>query len=94
MVDFFIRNYFRFLDDFFHKWLTQINIQDFYKSVNELDQDLQLIFAELTTNIHFLEINFKIINNNLHFHVYANLQILLLTQQTFQGFFNVTVRLI
>ena len=29
-VDFFVRNYFRFLDDVFHKWLIQFNIQDFF----------------------------------------------------------------
>ena len=40
-VDFFIRNYFQFLDDIFHKWLIQFNIQDFYKTMNELDPDLQ-----------------------------------------------------
>ena len=33
-VDFFIRNYSRFLDDVFHKWLIQFNIQDFYKIMN------------------------------------------------------------
>ena len=27
-VDFFIRDYFRFLDDNFHKWLILFNIQD------------------------------------------------------------------
>ena len=69
-VDFFIPNYFRFLDDFFHKWLIQFNIQDFYKLMNELDPDLQFIFEELTKNISFLDINLKTINNKLHFNVY------------------------
>ena len=49
-VDFFICNYFRFLDDVFHKWLIQFNIQGFYKITNELDPDLQFIFEELTKN--------------------------------------------
>ena len=49
-VDFFICNNFRFLDDVFHKWLIQFNIQDFYKIMNELDPDLQFIFEELTKN--------------------------------------------
>ena len=40
-ADFFIRNYFRFLVDVFHKWLIQFNIPDFYKIMNELDPDLQ-----------------------------------------------------
>ena len=69
-VHFFIRNYFLFLDDVFHKWLIQFNIQDFYKLMNELDPDLQFIFKEFTKNINFLDINLKIINKKLHFDVY------------------------
>ena len=69
-VDFFIRNYFRFLDDVFHKWLIQFNIQDFSKIMNELDPDLKFIFKELTKNINFLGINLKIINNKLCFDGY------------------------
>ena len=46
-ADFFIHNYFRFLDDVFHKWLIQFNIQDFYKIMNELDPDLQLFLKNL-----------------------------------------------
>ena len=41
--------------------------------MNELDPDLQLIFKELTININFLDINLKIINNELHFDVYHKL---------------------
>ena len=67
------------LDDVFHKWLTEFNIQDFYKVMNKLDPDLQFIFEELTANINFLDINLKIINDKLHFDVYTNLQILLVT---------------
>ena len=37
--------------------------------MNELDPDLQFIFEELTKNINFLDISFKI-NNKLHFDVY------------------------
>ena len=69
-VDFFICNNFRFLDDVFHKWLIQFNIQDFYKIMNELDPDLQFIFQELTKNINFLDINLKKINNKLRFDIY------------------------
>ena len=58
-ADFFIRNYFRFLDDVFHKWLIQFNIQDFYKVMSEFDPDLRFIFEELTKNINFLDINLK-----------------------------------
>ena len=47
--------------------------------MNELDPDLQFIFEEPTANINFLDINLKIINDKLHFDVYTNLQILLVT---------------
>ena len=52
-VDFFICNNFQFLDDVFHKWLIQFNIQDFYKIMNELDPDLRLIFEEFTKKKKF-----------------------------------------
>ena len=38
--------------------------------MNELDPHLQFIFAELTKNINFLDINLKTINNKLHYDVY------------------------
>ena len=38
-VDFFIRNYFRFLDDVFHKWLDNFDIEPFYSMINNLDPD-------------------------------------------------------
>ena len=62
---------------FFHKWLMQFNIQDFYKIVNELDPDLKIIFEELTKNINFLDINLKIINNTCILMYTINLQNLL-----------------
>ena len=40
-VDFFIRNYFRFLDDIFHKWLGNSDIESFYSMINILDPDLK-----------------------------------------------------
>ena len=47
--------------------------------MNELDSDLQFIFEELTTNKNFREINLKIINNKLHFHVCHKPAIFLVT---------------
>ena len=64
-VDFFIRNYFRFLDDVFHRWLIQFNIQDFHKIMNELDQIYNL-FSKNLPKTTFLDINLNIINNKLH----------------------------
>ena len=38
-VDFFICNYFRFLDNVFHKWLDNFDIEPFYSMINDLDSD-------------------------------------------------------
>ena len=46
-VNFFIRNYFRFLDDVFHKWLDNFDIEPFYSMINNLDPDLKIIFDDL-----------------------------------------------
>ena len=68
-VGYFVRNYFRFLDDIFHKWLINFDIEPFYKLINELDPDLKNIFEKLTTDINFLDINIKIVGNKLHFDI-------------------------
>ena len=65
-VDYFVRNYFRFLDDIFQTWLINFDIEPFYKLINELDPDLKFIFEKLTTDINFLDINIKIVDNQLH----------------------------
>ena len=36
-VDFFIRNYLRFLDDIFHNWLDDFDIEPFYSIINDTD---------------------------------------------------------
>ena len=42
----------------------------FHKSINELDPDLKFIFEKLTTDINFLDINIKFVDNQLHFDIY------------------------
>ena len=69
-VDYFVRNYFRFLDDIFYPWLINFDIESFYKLINELDPDLKFIFEKLATDINFLNINIKIVDNQLHFDIY------------------------
>ena len=69
-VDYFVRNYFRFLDDIFHTWLINFDIEPFYKLISELDPDLKFIFEKLTTDINFLDININIVDNQLHFDIY------------------------
>ena len=47
-VEFFIRNYFRFLLDVFHKWLDNFDNEPFYRMINNnLDPDLKFIFENL-----------------------------------------------
>ena len=56
-VDFSIRNYFWFLDDVFHKWLDNFNIEPFYSIINNLDPDLKFIFESPSKSLTFLDIN-------------------------------------
>ena len=69
-VDYFVRNYFRFLDDIFHTRLINFDIEPFYQLINELDPDLRFTFEKYTTDINFLDINIKIVDNRLHFDIY------------------------
>ena len=69
-VDFFVRKYFRFLHDIFHTWLINFDIKPFYRLINEIDPDLKFIFGKLTTDIYFLDINIKTVDNQLHFDIH------------------------
>ena len=69
-VDYFVRNYFRFLHDILHTWLINFDIEPFHKLINELDPDLKFIFENLTADIDFLDINIEIVDNQLHFNIY------------------------
>ena len=70
MVDFFIHNYFRFLDDAFHKWLNNFDIEPFYSMVNNLNPDLKFIFENPSKSLNFLHINIRIVENNLVFDIH------------------------
>ena len=69
-VNYFVRNYFRFLDVIFHTWLINFDIEPFYKLINQLDPDLKFIFEKLTPDINFLNTNINITDNQLHFDIY------------------------
>ena len=47
-VDFFIRNYFQFLNDVFHKWLKSFDVEPFYNMINNLDPGLTFTFENLS----------------------------------------------
>ena len=69
-VDFFISNYFRFLDDIFHKWLDNFDIESFYSMINNLETDLKFIFENPSKSLNFLDINIRIVENNLVFDIH------------------------
>ena len=69
-VDFLLRNYSRFLDDIFHKWLENFDIKQFYDLINSLDEDLKFIFENPSRTLNFLDIQLKIVNNTLVFDIY------------------------
>ena len=69
-VDFFIRNYFRFLDDLFHKWLLQFDIEQFESILNTLDPDLQFILEQITSSVHYLDVQVSVVNKELIFDMY------------------------
>ena len=68
-VDFFIHNYFRFLDEVFHKWLENFDLQHFYNKINNLDLDLQFIFENPSKSLNFLDINIRIVEKNMVFSI-------------------------
>ena len=68
-VDFFIRNYFRFLD-IFYKWLDNFDIESFYSMIYSLDSALKFIFENPSKSFNFLDINIQIIENNLVFDIH------------------------
>ena len=68
-VDFLLRNYFRFLDDIFQKWLENFSVKQFYDLINSLDQDLKFIFKNPSTTLNFIDIQLKIVNNTLVFDI-------------------------
>ena len=69
-VDFFIRNYYRFLDYVFHKWLDNFDIEPFYSIIDSLDPDLKFIFENPSKSLNFLDINLQVVENFLVFYIY------------------------
>ncbi len=70
VVDFIIRNYFRFLDDLLYKWLKNFDISKFYEIFDSLDPDIKFIFSKLSSEENYLDIRFQIIDNKLEMDIY------------------------
>ena len=69
-VDVFIRNYFRILDDVFHKWLDNFDMDLFYGMTKNLDPDLKFVFKNPSKSLNFLDINIPIVENILVFDIH------------------------
>ena len=69
-VDFLLQNYFRFLDDIFHKWIENFDIKQFYDLINSFDEDIRFIFENPSRTLNFLDIQLRIVNNILIFDIY------------------------
>ena len=50
-VDFLLRNYFRFLDNIFHKWLGNFDIKQFYDLIKSLDEDLKNLSLKIQAKL-------------------------------------------
>ena len=51
LVNFFICNYYRFLEGVFHKWLANFDIESFHSMINSVGPDLKFIFEDLSKSI-------------------------------------------
>ena len=69
-VDVFIRNYFGILDDVFHKWLDNLDMDLFYGMTKNLDPDLKFVFKNSSKSLNFLDINIPIVENILVFDIH------------------------
>ena len=69
-VDFFIRNYFRFIDDVIHKWLSTFDIDLFRQILNNLDEDLQFELDQIARQAHYLDVHTSATDSIITFDIY------------------------
>ena len=69
-VDFLIHNYFRFLDNIFHKRFEHFDTEPLHNMINNLDPDLKFIFENLSKSLNLLDMNLQIVEYNLVFNIY------------------------
>ena len=70
IVESFIKNYFRFLDDVFYKRKEDFDINGIYQLLDELNPDIKFIFEELSTEQCFMDVKCVVVNNILKFDIY------------------------
>ena len=69
-VDFFIRNYFRFIDDVIHQWLSGFDIELFRQILNNLDEDIQYELDQIARRVHYMDIRISATDTTITFDVY------------------------
>ena len=69
-VQFFIDNYFRFLDDLDYTWLDEFDPRPFQTLCNDLDPNLRFIFSELAKECDFLDVHAHIQGYELELDIY------------------------
>ena len=69
-VDFFIRNYFRFIDDVIHQWLSHFDIELFRQILNDLDEDIQFELDQIARLVHYLDVLITATNHIITFDIY------------------------
>ena len=69
-VDFFVRNYFRFIDDLIHQWLIQFNIELFGEILNNLDCDIKFELDQIAKRVHYLDVRTTASSESISFDVY------------------------
>ena len=69
-VDFFIRNYFRFIDDVIHMWLTGFDINLFGHIINGLDPDIKFELEQIARHVHYLDVDITVTDDGINFDIY------------------------
>ena len=69
-VDFFMNNYFRFLDDIFFKWKDEFDISALYELFNNADPNIKFLFEELALQQKNLDVKCAVDDNIINFDIY------------------------
>jgi hypothetical protein len=69
-VDFFVRNYFRYIDDVIHQWLENFDISILGQIMNDLDQDIKYELEQLSRCVHYLDVKTTVTESEIIFDIY------------------------
>ena len=57
----------------FHKWFDNFDRESFYSMINDLEPYLKFIFENPYKSLNFLDIDIRIVENNLVFDIHYKL---------------------